>query len=201
MRFIYKGEDIPETVDDGENRGYRPSILEAVDNRIYFYAEIERDKILQLNKSIRELSGQLMADCKKYNCPQIPIYLHVNSYGGSVFNGLSAMDEIQTSNVPIITIVDGAVASAATFLTVVGAKRQMKKNSFVLIHQLSSVFWGKYGELQDAMKNCDRLMETIRNVYKTYTKVPANKLDQILKHDIWWDAKTCLKYGIVDEII
>ena len=26
-------------------------------------------------------------------------------------------------------------------------------------------------------------------------------MDKILKHDLWWDAETCLKYGLVDEII
>ena len=27
------------------------------------------------------------------------------------------------------------------------------------------------------------------------------ELDKLLKHDLWWDADTCLKYGLVDEII
>jgi ATP-dependent protease ClpP protease subunit len=27
------------------------------------------------------------------------------------------------------------------------------------------------------------------------------KLDEILKHDLLWDAKMCLKYGLVDEVI
>ena len=43
--------------------------------------------------------------------------------------------------------------------------------------------------------------ETIKSVYKEYTKVPMKKLDEILKHDLLWDANTCLKYGLVDEII
>ena len=28
-----------------------------------------------------------------------------------------------------------------------------------------------------------------------------NRLKEILKHDIMWDAETCLKYGLVDEIV
>ena len=45
------------------------------------------------------------------------------------------------------------------------------------------------------------MMDTIKNVYKEYTKVPVKKLDEILKHDLLWDAKKCLDYGLVDEII
>ncbi len=45
------------------------------------------------------------------------------------------------------------------------------------------------------------MMNTIKNVYKEHTKLPMKKLDEILKHDLMWDAKTCLKYGLIDEII
>ena len=51
------------------------------------------------------------------------------------------------------------------------------------------------------MENVDNMMKTIRNVYLEYTKIPKKKLDEILEHDLWLDAETCLKYGLVDEII
>ena len=71
----------------------------------------------------------------------------------------------------------------------------------MLIHQLSSFAWGNFEQLKDDMKNCEMLMRMIKSVYKEYTKVPMSKLDEILKHDLWFDAETCLKYGMVDEII
>jgi ATP-dependent protease ClpP protease subunit len=45
------------------------------------------------------------------------------------------------------------------------------------------------------------MMTTIKNVYKEYTQVPMEKLDEILKHDLMWDANLCLKYGLIDKII
>ena len=33
------------------------------------------------------------------------------------------------------------------------------------------------------------MMNTIKNVYKEYTKLPMKKLDEILKHDLMWDRK------------
>ena len=77
----------------------------------------------------------------------------------------------------------------------------MHKHSYMLIHQLSSGMWGKYQEMKDEMDNCDRLMEAIKRIYEEHTKVPKKEMDKILKHDLWWDAETCLKYGLVDEII
>ena len=54
---------------------------------------------------------------------------------------------------------------------------------------------------EDEKQNLDLMMKTIKNVYKQYTKVPAKKLGEILKHDLLWDAKTCKEYGLIDEII
>ena len=71
----------------------------------------------------------------------------------------------------------------------------------MLIHQLSSGMWGNYESLKDDMENCDLLMETIRTIYTEHTKIPKKTLNQILKRDLWFDAETCLKYGLIDEIL
>ena len=55
--------------------------------------------------------------------------------------------------------------------------------------------------MKDDMKNCDRLMDMIREVYLEHTNIPKKKLDGILKHDLWFDAEQCLEYGLVDAII
>jgi ATP-dependent Clp endopeptidase proteolytic subunit ClpP len=171
-------------------------------NRIYFYSEVSRTKVLTLNKSIRTvgLSLQNRANTLSLKDPS-KIFLHINSYGGSVFAGLAATDCILSSPVGVTTIIDGCAASAATLMSVVGTYRMIHKHSFMLIHQLSSWTSGKYAELQDDMKNNDLLMKTIKNIYEEHTKVPKKELSKILKHDLWWDAETCLEYGLVDEII
>jgi ATP-dependent protease ClpP protease subunit len=181
-----------------------PNFMETVNNRIYFYSDVDVDRVLKLNKTLREMSGGMIVQQHNLSLAEPPpIHLHINSFGGFIFDGLSAMDEILKvrETVPIYTIVDGACASAATLMSVVGSHRQIKQHSFALIHQLSSGYWGKFNEFKDEMTNLDLLMETIRKIYKKYTKVPKKELDKILSHDLWWDAETCLAYGIVDEII
>jgi len=71
----------------------------------------------------------------------------------------------------------------------------------MLIHQISTIMWGTHEEFKDEMKNQNKLMKTIKDIYAEFTKVPVEKLNEILKHDLWFDAKTCLKYGMVDKII
>jgi len=181
-----------------------PKVLEVVENRIYFYSEIDRESVLTLNRHLRTKQNDALYRKQMEECDCVaPIYLHIQSYGGSIFAGLAAMDQILQSKkqVPIHTIVDGCAASAATFITVAGTKRFINPNAFLLIHQLSSVMWGKYSEMQDEMQNMDRLMDKIREVYGRYATIPNGKLDGILKHDLWISPKDCLKYGLVDEVL
>ena len=77
----------------------------------------------------------------------------------------------------------------------------MSRNSYMLVHQLSTQFWGTYSNFEDEKQNLDLMMKNIKNIYKEYTKIPMKKLNEILKHDLMWDAKTCLEYGMIDEII
>ena len=163
---------------------------------------MSRQKILVLNKSLKNLNDNLVNQANLLSLEEpAQIYLHINSFGGSVFAGLSAVDYIQSSNVPVTTIVEGCAASAATLMSCVGTHRQMRSSAFMLIHQISSGLWGKYEELKDDMENCDLFMSIIKDIYDEHTKIPKKKLREILKHDLMWDAQTCLDYGMIDEIV
>ena len=171
------------------------------DNKIYFYSGVNRNACVELNKKIGELESKSLTLSKTLGILPPSIKVFINSGGGSIVSGIASMDTMLRCKVPVETYVDGFSASAATFLTVVGKKRYMSRNSYMLVHQLSSNFWGTYANFEDEKKNLDLMMTTIKNVYKEYTKLPMKKLDEILKHDLMWDAQTCLDYGMIDEIV
>ena len=171
------------------------------DNRIYFYSGVNRNACVELNKKIGELEAKSLTLSNTLGILPPSIKVFINSGGGTIVSGIASMDTMLRCKVPIETYVDGFSASAATFLTVVGEKRYMSRNSYMLVHQLSSTFWGTYSNFEDEKKNLDLMMKTIKDIYKKYTKLPMKKLDEILKHDLMWDAKTCLEYGMIDEIV
>lgn len=176
--------------------------VEGEDNIIYFYAGVSMKENFKLNKEISSIGRQMEMVAVKLGMEiPPPLHLRINSYGGSVFAAFGSIDYIMKSKTPVYTYIDGCAASAGTIMSVCGEKRFMGENAYMLIHQLSSTHWGKYQELQDDMKNSDNLMKRIKEIYEAKTKIPKGKLDEMLKHDLWWDAKTCLRYGLVDEIL
>ena len=170
-------------------------------NRIYFYSEVNRAKNLALNKSLVTISNNLHNRGESLSVDPGRVYLHINSFGGSVFAGLSSVDYILNCKVPVTTVIDGCAASAATLMSIVGAHRAMHRHSFMLIHQISSTMWGKFEEMKDDMKNSELLMKTIIQLDEEHTRIPRSELSKLLKHDLWWGAETCLDYGLIDEII
>ena len=202
MNEKYWGEKKPPVKKGAQPNGNKPEKHIAVhENKIYYYANVNRESAAELNKKIGEIESKSLTLANTLDIDPPTLKVLINSGGGSITAGISSMDTILRTKVPVHTYVDGFAASAATFLSVVASKRFMSRNSYMLIHQLSSSLWGKYSEIEDEKKNLDLMMETIKNVYREYTKVPMKKLDEILKHDLLWDAKTCLKYGLIDEII
>jgi ATP-dependent protease ClpP protease subunit len=193
-----KAQQLLQAMKNNDNQNNIPSSIEVVANKIYYYAEIERHHALLLNRTIDELNNSILWTAASQHNNPADLFLFIHSYGGDVFTGLSVMDSIINSPVPVTTIVDGAAASAATLISVVGHKRYIKRHSFMLIHQLSSLMWGKYESLQDSMDHLDNLMNIIKKIYKEHTKMPMKELETILKKDLWLDAETCLKYGLVD---
>ena len=198
----YWGEKKPPAKKGAQPNGNKPEKHIAVhENKIYYYAGVNRESAAELNKKIGEIESKSLTLANTLDIDPPTLKVLINSGGGSITAGISSMDTILRCKVPVHTYVDGFCASAATFLSVVGEKRFMSRNSYMLIHQLSTNFWGKYSEFEDEKQNLDLMMETIKNVYREYTEVPMKKIDEILKHDLMWDAETCKTLGLVDEIV
>jgi ATP-dependent Clp protease protease subunit len=130
----------------------------------------------------------------------MPIYLHINSFGGCIFSALNAIDYIQASKVPVHTIIEGSTASAGTLISICGTKRYMRPNAHMLIHQLSSECWGKMAEIEDQYSNLKGLMVRIKSLYKKNTGIPEKELRKLLKKDLWLDSEKCVEYSLVDKI-
>ena len=176
-------------------------LVNSVKNHIYFYSGVTTKSCMSLNIEIRKAANEIMSNRSNFKNLDTYIYIHINSFGGSVFAAMSTIDTIINCPIPIVTIIEGAAASAATLISVVADHRIITKYSFMLIHQLSSMTWGKMEDLEEEMENLRKLMNQIKRIYTDKTKLKGIELEEILKHDIWWDSKKCLEVGLVDQIV
>ena len=188
----------------GDSDGASRLTVETVDNHIYFYADVDSDRCLALIRAVREADSKLRAEHLSRGLdgePMTPIWIHIHSYGGSLFAAFSLADQLRMIKSPLYTIVEGIAASAATLIAMSCDKRFILPNSFMMIHQLSSFMWGKYEDFKDEMGLQDKLMERLISFYAEKTTLSKKDVKKMLKRDFWMDAEECVTKGFVDEIM
>ena len=146
-----------------------------------------------------------------FDCPSEPyesvwfwrmmLPIHINSYGGYVYDALSTVDRIIASETPVTTIIEGIAASAATMISICADNRQIRPNSVMLIHQLHGGAYGKKCDLDDEYKNLNRLEKRLTRLYHEHTTLTKKKLKEIMSKELEYDPDDCVKYGLVDEIL
>jgi ATP-dependent Clp endopeptidase proteolytic subunit ClpP len=180
------------------------SFVKVQGSDIYFHCEVCEESVLELNMKLKKLEIDLLhkhLDLGLHDVrPEIRIW--IRSDGGDLHSGLSAMDAIsRLKTCKVRTIADGVCASAATFLLLGGRTRHMTENSYILIHQLNmDGTWGKFEDFKDQLENLEKFMNRIRKIYTRETKIPEDRLEKLLKRDLYMDAKKCLKWEVVDSV-
>ena len=188
--------------EDEEIDTYDPSQnIKVIDNQIFFYADVDSTTIIYVISELQTLIKEMQITGIKLGINPPPITMFINSEGGEVHSALSLHDFIKSSPVEIITVITGNACSAATIISMAGHHRKITKNSYMLIHNISSTFWGKMHEFEDEMKNMSKLTLNLKAIYKENSKINKRTIDSLLKKDLLLDADTCLSYGFVDEII
>ena len=193
MLWGSKTDEEPTVDDNGD-------CVRVIGTDMYYYGDIDDDNILEFITKFKKIEKDLLKRSIDFPGYTPTVTIHIKSDGGDVFAGLSAMDHISSSKLEIHTVADGLCASAATFMLMGGDKRMMLPNACVLIHQLSSSFWGKYEDMKNELKNCEKFMTIITNIYKEHTKIPSKKLDEMMKRDIHLTATECLRFSVIDEV-
>lgn len=195
----------PKAADDGSTKSADPGTPTAGQvttqgNHIWFYSGVNQHSASTFNMKLAEMSLYLRKAALDLGVEPGPIHMHIHSYGGEVYAGLAIADAIINCPLAVHTHIEGGAASAATIFSVVGKHRTIGANSYLLIHQITTYFRGKHEEWKDETANLEALMARLRTLYARYTGLSPAKAEEIMKHDLWFDARRALEDRMVDEI-
>ena len=176
--------------------------IKVVGNEIFFSADVDTDAVCYLFKVLHQIERDLLQKAIELPGFEPEIKLYINSGGGDMFAGFSAHDHLSQMRVKVTTIALGCCASAATFILLGGHKRMMGPRAHVLIHQLSADgIWGKFEDLKDDVKNCEKFMDMATSLYEDNCEIPEKKMKNLMKKDIYLTPDECMKWKIVHEIM
>ena len=60
---------------------------------------------------------------------------------------------------------------------------------------------GKLDDFRDEIKNQKELYEKIIDIYSSQTNFKKKELEDLLQHELWLNAETCVEKGLADFVL
>lgn len=167
---------------------------------LYVYGDIADTRFWSDDVSpnlVREQAKNLPEDMQE-------LHLYLNSYGGSVSAGTAIKAELdrlrQKTGCKLITYNDGACASMATVLYMMGDERHMMDGAMFLIHYPLTAVWGNSFEMEKTIEMLKAKNEEFVNLYMQSYTGDEESLRQLLKDEVWLTAKQTEEMGFTTHI-
>lgn len=131
-----------------------------------------------------------------------PIYIYINSSGGSVIDGLSLVSIIKNSVTPVYTINLALAASMAFHIFIAGHKRFALPYSVFLCHETSSIIANSTSKVKEQIDfELNEIGKTIKDYVISQTKIDEKLYNEKYKTEWYFMPQTAKELGVVDYII
>lgn len=132
-----------------------------------------------------------------------PIYLYINSPGGSVTAGMAIYDTMQYIKSDVVTICVGLAASMGSFLLAAGTKgkRLALPHSRIMIHQPSGGTRGQATDIDIEAREILRIRRQLNDIYVKMTGQSIEKIEKDMDRDFFMSAEQAREYGLIDKVI
>ncbi|MFA2568062.1 head maturation protease, ClpP-related [Bacillus wiedmannii] len=128
------------------------------------------------------------------------IHVHINSGGGSAFDGVAICNQLKQHDAEIIVHIDGWAASAASVIAMAGDKIIMPSNTMMMIHQASTFEYGNADLFEKTARDLRKIDSALAASYKKRFVGTDEELKQLLKDETWLTAEEAVALGLADEI-
>ncbi len=129
------------------------------------------------------------------------INVHINSLGGSTFQGLAIYNLLKQHKATINTYIDGIAASSASIIAMAGDRIYIPKTSLIMIHNCWTYAIGNAKELRKTAEDMDKIAEAYKAAYLSKIKITEEELNKLLDEETYLTADECIEKGFADEII
>merc|ERR1719253_146184 len=171
------------------------------------YNRLYRERIVFLGQQVsddiaNQIIGVMLSLDSEDNSK--PMYMYINSPGGSVTAGFAMFDTMRYVKADVSTINVGLAASMGSLLLAGGAKgkRLALPHSRVMIHQPS--MGGIRGQASDIKVEAEMILGIRERVVNYYAQLSGQSREKValdLDRDNFLSAQEAMAYGLVDRIV
>jgi ATP-dependent Clp protease, protease subunit len=171
------------------------------------YTRLGVERILFLGQEVSDgIANSLVAQMLYLDSEDSskPIYLYINSPGGSVTAGLAIYDTMQYVKSDVVTICVGLAASMGAFLLAAGSKgkRLALPHSRIMIHQpLGGTSQRQASDIEIEAREILRIKDMLNQSMADMTGQPLDKIAKDTDRDYFLSAAEAVEYGLIDRVI
>jgi ATP-dependent Clp protease protease subunit len=171
------------------------------------YTRLGVERILFLGSEVNDaIANSLVAQMLYLDSEDSskPIYLYINSPGGSVTAGLAIYDTIQYVKSDVVTICVGLAASMGAFLLGAGTKgkRLALPHSRIMIHQpLGGTSQRQASDIEIEAREILRIKDMLNQSMADMTGQELTKIEKDTDRDYFMSAAEAVEYGLIDRVI
>jgi ATP-dependent Clp protease protease subunit len=171
---------------------------------LYIYDDVQGDSVNWWTDEVTEsqTSAKYMKTQLENTKNIQSINIYINSYGGSVKEGLAIYNQLKRHAAQKTVYIDGFACSIASVIAMAGDKVVMGTNTLMMVHHASMGAFGNAEELRRAANDVEVIDSASCSSYlaKAGDKLTAETLKQLLDGQTWLSAEQCLQHGLCDEI-
>jgi ATP-dependent Clp protease protease subunit len=173
---------------------------------INIYERLFRERIIFLSEEVNDNIANAIVAYLLYldsDDNSKPIYLYINSPGGSVTAGMAIYDTMQHIKSEVITICVGLAASMGAFLLAAGApgKRMALPHARIMIHQPLGGARGQATDIEIEAKEVVRIKHTLNEMLAKHTGKTLEEIERDTDRDNFMSAQQAMEYGLIDRVI
>ena len=171
------------------------------------YTRLGVERILFLGSEVNDgIANSLVAQMLYLDSEDSskPIYLYINSPGGSVTAGLAIYDTIQYVKSEVVTICVGLAASMGAFLLAAGTKgkRVALPHSRIMIHQpLGGTSRRQASDIEIEAREILRMKDMLNHSLADMSGQTFEKIEKDTDRDYFLSAEEAMAYGLIDRVI
>jgi len=171
------------------------------------YTRLGVERILFLGSEVNDgIANSLVAQMLYLDSEDSskPIYLYINSPGGSVTAGLAIYDTIQYVKSEVVTICVGLAASMGAFLLAAGTKgkRVALPHSRIMIHQpLGGTSRRQASDIEIEAREILRMKDMLNRSLADMSGQSFEKIEKDTDRDYFLSAEEARDYGLIDRVI
>ncbi len=171
------------------------------------YTRLGAERILFLGQEVNDgVANSLVAQMLYLDSEDStkPIYIYINSPGGSVTAGLAIFDTMKYVKSDVVTICVGLAASMGAFLLSAGTKgkRLALPHSRIMIHQpLGGTSQRQASDIEIEAKEILRIKEMLNKSLADMTGQSFEKIEKDTDRDYFLSASEAKEYGLIDKVI